>query len=239
MLQGHSIGEGNLITSLRRHTLCRCAEVYYLCEGQLANTAATSQEREVGKNAADSQSRTFFPLLSSTDWATSCILRCFFFLPPSPLFAHSWIPCSKESFCLVVDSGKVCMVPVLWHYCVSQLARREDPEAIYYLPWPFLTLSLLLSPQCVLTDRKSKQNSYESTNLTWVHGMYRCELKKKCVGFRSSGVGSPSDIALTKRATCDWSKRRASYCLGTVKDDLSLTLSCLVEKMFYINCTHL
>lgn len=69
--------------------------------------------------------------------------------------------------------------------------------------------------------------------------MYGCELKKKYVGFRSSRVGSPSDIVLTKTATCDSSKLRASYSLGTVKDDVSLTLSCLVEKMVYINCTHL
>lgn len=120
-------------------------------------------------------------------------------------------PCSKEPFCFVVYSGQVCAIPVLWHHVwfwselipptvnLTGKAGGRSPEDIYFLPWPLLTLSLLLSP--TLTEWKSKQNWYEATNLTWVPTrMHRCEFKRKCVGFRPSGVGSVPVFNIWQRA---------------------------------------
>lgn len=150
------------------------------------------------------------PLRSSTDWGTSCILRSFWDSMLQVVLCTLLSIVGRSAwfrFCGITRESACQERRSVWHSRTVDLTwKAEDgsPEAIYYLPWPSLTLSLLLSP--MLTDRKSKQNLYESTNLTWVPGMYRCELKKKCVGFGSSGVGSPSDVELTKTATCDSTK---------------------------------
>lgn len=58
------------------------------------------------KNAADSQSRTFFPLLSSTDWATSCILHCFFFFFPRNCLLILGFLAPRSPFALLLILGK-------------------------------------------------------------------------------------------------------------------------------------
>lgn len=146
-------GEANLITSLRCHTSCRCAEVYYRCERQLAHATATC----TGEGG----------------WIKCCWqpikeLRCrrltgsyllTLFCPPSrypsPLFDHSWISCSKESFCfVVVDSGRLCMVPVLWQHMWVRLSGEKigmkltdcqcDLKGRGWRPWGFLLPPLTL-----------------------------------------------------------------------------------------------
>lgn len=206
--------EANLISSLRCHTLCHCAEVYFLCEGQLANTAATSQEREAEKMPLTTNQGAlffFFTLPSSTDWGTSCKLALIlgFHAPSSPL-------------CFVVDCGKVRMVPVLWHHTWVSLTgekismtltdRRSDLKGRGRKSWGYLLPPLTLPDTQPLikphSDRPEEQTEL-NPQTSRVPRMYRCELKKNCVGF-GSGVGSPSEVVLTKTATCDSTELRES-----------------------------
>lgn len=131
---------------------------------------------EVVEKSADSQSRLllafFFPLLSFTDWSTSCIFCCFLPLAPChcSLILKSLAPRGHVALLFIPGRCARFQFPrIMYDSDQNEFHRpsiwpERSPEDIYYLSWPFLTLCLLLSP--ALAGRLEEQ-----TQLVWIHYM--------------------------------------------------------------------
>lgn len=132
--------------------MCRCAEVYYLCEGQLANTAATSQEREVEKMLLTANQGPFFlccHLLTGPHLA-SCAA---FFSPPRHCLLILGFLAPRSPFALLLILGRSAW----FQFCGIMRESACQERRSYLLPPLTLPDTQPLIKPTVCPDRPAEQ----------------------------------------------------------------------------------